>query len=92
MGFFYIYVLLSVSTKFIYVGFTSNVRKRLNEHNLKQVPSTKYYAPLRLIHYEAYLNRKDAIRREKYLKTSKGKTTLRTMLMEHFQAIGLDKS
>jgi len=44
--------------------------------------STKYYAPFDLLFYEAYQNIKDAKRREKYLKTTKGKTTLRSMLKE----------
>jgi putative endonuclease len=42
--------------------------------------STRPYLPLKLIHYEAYSNMKDAKRREKYLKTNHGKTTLKTML------------
>lgn len=41
--------------------------------------------PLELIHYEAYRNKKDAKRREKYLKGNKGKTTLKTMLKEFLE-------
>jgi predicted GIY-YIG superfamily endonuclease len=44
----------------------------------------KAYIPLELIHYEAYKNIKDAKRREKYLKSSRGKTTLATMLEKYF--------
>jgi putative endonuclease len=80
MSFYYVYVLRSIQLNFIYVGFTHNLKNRLKEHNNYENLSTKHYAPFELIHYEAYRNEKDAKRREEYLKTTKGKTTLKTML------------
>lgn len=47
--------------------------------------STKHYAPLDLIHYDAYKNEQDAKRREDYFKTTKGKVTLKLMLKEFFK-------
>ena len=86
MQFFYVYVLQSITTpSFVYVGFTKNLRKRFKEHNSKEEISTKHYAPYKLIHYEAYREEKDAKRREGYFKTTKGKTTLRTMLQACFR-------
>jgi len=85
MKFFYVYVLKSTKEVFIYVGYTEDIDRRLEEHNSGKVVSTKHYAPFDLIHYEAYRNKKDAKRRENYLKTTKGKTTLRTMLKEYFE-------
>lgn len=41
--------------------------------------------PVELVFYEAYRNKYDALRREKYLKTSKGKSTLKNMLREFFK-------
>lgn len=82
MTFYYVYILRSLTHDFIYVGYTDNLRRRFIEHNSGQVISTKHYHPLELIHYEAYRNIKDAKRREEYLKTSRGKTTLKTMLKE----------
>lgn len=84
MIFYYVYILRSLTHDFIYVGYTDNLRRRLAEHNSGQVISTKHYHPLGLIHYEAYKNQRDAKRREEYLKTSRGKTTLKTMLKEYF--------
>lgn len=83
MKFYHVYVLKSLHKNFIYVGFTANLRKRFKEHNNKEELSTKYYSPFDLIHYEAYRNEKDAKRREEYFKTTKGKTTLKTMLKEY---------
>ncbi|CAN5124767.1 hypothetical protein BH09PAT2_BH09PAT2_06610 [soil metagenome] len=86
MKFYYVYVLQSINFDFIYIGYTENLKGRFTTHNNLQVLSTKHYAPLNLIHFEAYSNMKDAKRREKYLKTNKGKTTLRTMLQEYFKS------
>lgn len=85
MKFYYVYILQSINFDFIYIGYTEDLRNRLKFHNSKQNTSTKPYAPLDLIHYEAYKNKKDAKRREKYLKTNHGKTTIKTMLKEYFQ-------
>jgi len=82
MKFYYVYVLKSLSKDFIYVGITRDLRKRLKEHNNEEELSTKHYTPFKIIFYEAYSNEKDVKRREEYLKTTKGKTTLRTMLSE----------
>jgi putative endonuclease len=85
MKFYYVYVLRSMIKDFVYVGITHDLRRRFEEHNSGSEFSTKPYIPFELIHYEAYRNEKDAKRREEYLKTTKGKTTLRTMLEEYFQ-------
>lgn len=86
MKFFYVYVLQSLKSDFIYIGYTDDIKRRFNEHNLKLNISTKHYAPFKIIHYEAYRNKKDAKRREGYLKCNRGKTTLKTMLREYFSA------
>lgn len=85
MKFFYVYILKSLNKDFIYVGFTKNLKQQFVDHNEQKEISTKPYAPFELIHYEAYRSEKDAKRREEYLKTSKGKTTLRYMLKDYFQ-------
>ena len=78
-------MLQSLKIDWIYVGSTSDLRKRFKSHNNGENLSTKDYAPFKLIFYEAYLSKKDALRREEYLKTTKGKTTLKTMLKEYFR-------
>lgn len=84
MKFFYVYILHNREKDFIYIGYSEDLKSRLKTHNSGQVTSTKYYVPLELIHYEAYKNMKDAKRREEYLKSNKGKTTITTMLKEYF--------
>ena len=55
----------------MYIGVTSDLKKRLQEHNSGKSASTKYRTPFVLIYYEAYLSFKDAIEREKKLKQFK---------------------
>ncbi len=86
MKFYYVYILQSCKKDFAYVGYSENLKARFQTHNSRKVNSTKPYAPLDLIHYEAYRSMKDAKRREKYLKTSRGRTTIRTMLEEFLQS------
>lgn len=65
---YYVYILKSDIDGNIYTGFTSNLKSRLQEHNLGTVISTKNRRPLKLIYYEAYSSETDARKREKYLK------------------------
>ncbi len=81
---FYNYVLQSEKNKSLYVGYTTDLRKRLKEHNQGFDKSTKPYRPWKLIYYEACLNEDDAKRREHYLKTSQGQRLLKRRLKEYF--------
>ncbi|MBI4158284.1 MAG: GIY-YIG nuclease family protein [Candidatus Yanofskybacteria bacterium] len=84
MKFYYVYVLYNKSKNFIYIGYSEDLKQRVTEHNKGRIKSTKFFLPLELIYYEAYKNKKDAKRREPYLKTNRGRTTLATMLKEYF--------
>jgi len=84
MRFYYIYVLYNSNKNFIYIGYSESLKERVVKHNAGEVKSTKAYLPLILIFYEAYRTKSDAKRREVYLKSNKGRTTLRTMLKDYF--------
>lgn len=75
--------LKNLNTGYMYIGYTSNIRKRVLFHNDGLVRSTKHKRPLKLIFFEAYKSKYDALRREKYLKSTRGRTTLRYMLKEY---------
>ncbi len=85
MKFYYVYVLHNYSRDFIYIGYSEDLKSRVTAHNKGENKSTKPYAPLELIHYEAYRNMNDAKRREIYLKSNKGRTTIVTMLKKYFE-------
>ncbi|MBT3293185.1 GIY-YIG nuclease family protein [Candidatus Peregrinibacteria bacterium] len=80
-----VYVLQSQKDQHLYVGYTSNLRNRIATHNKGSVKSTKNRRPFVLIFAEAYISQKDALRREKYLKTTLGKRALKHMLRETFK-------
>lgn len=82
--FCYVYILQSIRYYNLYIGSSQDLKRRLEEHNQGKVFSTKPYKPWKVIHYEAYLNKRDALRREKYLKTSQGARLLKRMLKEYF--------
>lgn len=82
---FYVYLLSSKSANKLYVGKSSDLRRRIEEHNTGQNMSTKAHRPWEVIFYEAYTNRDDANRREKYLKTTQGRQALRRMLKCYFE-------
>jgi putative endonuclease len=65
---YYVYLLYSNKTNWIYIGCTNNLEKRLREHNEGKVYSTKKMLPAELIYYEAYINKDCAYKREKNLK------------------------
>lgn len=82
--FFYNYVLQSEKNRKLYIGFTINLKNRLEKHNRGLNRSTKSGRPWKIIYCEACLNKNDAIRREKYLKTSQGQRLMRRRLKEYF--------
>lgn len=84
---FYVYVLYSKSDKNFYIGFTTKLKRRLDEHKYGKVYSTSRREELELIFYEAYLYEQDAKKREEYFKTTKGKRTLRLMLGNTLQKL-----
>jgi predicted GIY-YIG superfamily endonuclease len=47
--------------------------------------STKLKKPYKIVHYEAFLNKKDAFIREKWLKTGWGRNQIKVMLENYFE-------
>lgn len=80
MKFFYVYVLQSLRDKQFYIGITNNLRRRFIQHQCGENISTAKRLPLKIIYFEGHLSKDDAMRREKYFKTTKGKVTLRQIL------------
>ncbi|MBS3737697.1 GIY-YIG nuclease family protein [Mesohalobacter halotolerans] len=70
---FYVYVLYSKKFDRYYVGMTVDIERRLSEHNSGKMISTKAYKPWIIAHFEVLNTRKEARKREKYLKSSAGR-------------------
>ena len=85
---YFVYVLQSDIDKYFYTGYTNDLNKRLEQHNLGLVASTKRRRPFKLIYWEGCLSQQDATKREKYLKSGNGKIYLRNRLSNFFNPTG----
>ena len=65
---YYVYVLKSQKWNKPYIGVTADLKKRFRDHNSQQNKSTRHGIPWKLVYYEAYFDRTDAIKREFQLK------------------------
>jgi len=84
---YYVYVLKSFRDKLLYTGFTTDLQRRLFEHNTGQQISTQNRGPFQLLYYEWCLDKNDAIAREKYLKSGMGKKYIRNRLKYNLSSL-----
>jgi len=80
---FIIYVLLSKPDNNFYVVYTTNLKKRLDDHNSGRVKSTSARRPFEVVYYEVCYNQKDALHREIYLKSTYGKRYIKNRLKNY---------
>ena len=76
--FYYTYVLQSSKDDKFYIGWTVDLKSRVQKHNKGLIDSTKYRNPLKLVYFEGCLSKKQAILREKQLKTGFGRKYLKS--------------
>ncbi|GAF95603.1 unnamed protein product [marine sediment metagenome] len=82
---FWTYAIKSKSTGKIYIGHTSNFKLRLKRHNKilpikKKSYTYKNKGPWKLVYKEKFKTRKEAIKREKELKSFKGREFIRKLI------------
>ena len=69
-----VYVLYSPKFEKIYIGYTSNLSQRLKSHNhLGKKGWTIKFRPWKVVFTEKYASKKEALRREKQLKSGAGR-------------------
>lgn len=83
--FYYVYILQSLKNNSLYIGYTKDLKKRFLEHNSGKSKATIPFLPYKLIFYEAFLNKVDAKRREKYTKGGYGRKTIKAKLSRFFK-------
>ena len=81
---YYVYVIQSELDKGLYIGMSSDLRRRFGEHQDGVSRSTKNRRPWKLIYYESYLMQQDAESREQFLKSGAGHTFLDKQLKVYF--------
>ena len=89
---FHVYVLRSKDKKFNYTGQCKDLKKRLDEHNKGKVKSTKPYLPFELVHFEILNSREEAVAKEKFYKSSKGRKIVKKILKKAEMAELVDVS
>jgi len=80
-----IYILYSLKDQDLYVGQTNNLEKRLIEHRQGKIKSTKNRQPLAIIHRESFSTRREAMKREKFLKSLYSARFKRRILKEYLE-------
>jgi len=82
---YYVYILRSKKDKQFYVGYTADLKKRIELHNKGKIESTRRRMPFELVYYEACHHKEDALHRERYLKTTYGKRYIRNRLKYYLE-------
>jgi len=77
---YHVYILVSLRDGGFYIGFTTDLKHRLLKHEKGEVTSTKFRTPFKLIYYESFLDREDALAREEFLKSGFGRKNFKAML------------
>jgi len=77
---FSVYVLRSGKTSRRYVGSCGDLSDRLRRHNAGESPATKHGLPWTLIHEEQFPTRAEAMARERFYKTGRGRDALNKLL------------
>jgi predicted GIY-YIG superfamily endonuclease len=79
-AFHYVYTLESLSSPQIYTGHTTDLGRRLAEHNSGKVPHTSKFVPWRIRSATAFREMERALAFERYLKSGSGRAFLRRHL------------
>ena len=80
----YVYILRNIKG-YWYTGCTSDLKRRMQEHNSGESKYTSHRGPYELIYYEACLDQSDAYTRERYLKSGMGKRYVKNRLKLYLQ-------
>jgi len=77
---FYVYIMRSKKDSSYYIGYTSNLQERIKRHNQGRSKYTKSKVPWDLIYYEEIQTKREAMKREKLIKSYKGGEAFRKLL------------
>lgn len=73
MEFHYVYLLQSSNFERFYVGYTTDLKRRLREHNEGKLPNTARYRPWSIKSAHAFVDKSTALAFERYLKSPSGR-------------------
>ncbi len=85
---YYLYILKSEVGNKIYIGSTSNIKRRLHEHNKGGTQSTRRFKPWYLLYSEEYKTKTEAIKRERQLKKWKNRQRIEKLVEKEHSSVG----
>lgn len=77
---YYVYILQSIKCKRRYIGSTQDIKNRLEHHNRGSNKSTKPYKPYALVYSQAFETKREALIKERQLKSYKGGNELKKLI------------
>jgi putative endonuclease len=84
-----VYVLFSPTFQKIYIGYTSNLIERFKSHNqLSTKGWTRSFRPWLVIYNDFYETKNEALRREKNLKSGRGREWIWSRIKNQFSGNG----
>ena len=86
---YFVYILQSLKTKKFYIGQCDHLIERFNEHQKGYTPSTRNRGPWWMPYYEVYSTRKDAVTRERQIKSKKSSKSIRAIIQHNTPEIEL---
>ena len=75
-----LYILYSESFDRFYVGYTNDFERRLSEHNRKKGKFTDAGIPWLIVHNEEFMTKKEAMQRERFIKSKKSKAFITELI------------
>lgn len=77
---FYVYILQSKVDQSFYIGFTTDLDRRLSEHNAGKSRYTSKKRPWEMVYTESYSSKVEALKREKFLKSQKNSSFYKRLI------------
>jgi len=77
---FYAYVIKSIACDYYYKGYCKDLENRLQQHNSGMTISIEPYLPFKIVYFEQFPTKEEAIKREKYFKSAAGRLFLKNSI------------
>src|SRR5688500_20112703 len=88
---YFVYILWSASLSKTYTGFTTDLSARVLAHNVGMKGWTIRGRPWILIHNEAFTDKVEALKREKYFKTGVGRDYIKQYIKSEVRRVGKER-